>query len=209
MMSTKTLYRLGALAGCLSGLFIFTGRMLASWPDTQPGEIVDWLSPFFALFFAMALYLRQRKASGILGGVAFIVMFSGMVMLVSMDFFGAFIRLQLPEALRDQIMSGPSAPVFIGALFTFLIGEILFGLSVIRARIFSRIAAALFMIGLLPVALHPSGIFSEDVVTLGASMVAAGLIWWGVQLFRAADAEKTASRTKLQGGFGQVGESLS
>lgn len=185
-MSTSTLYRLGALAGFLSGVCIIVGRLLARLPDSQPGEIFDLLSPFFALFFAVGLYLGQRRESGALGGVAFIVLFTGLATLVSLDYFGAFIRLQLPERMREQIMEGPSAPVFAGSLLTFLIGEILFGISVIRAGVYSRIAAILFMAGLIPVALHPSGVFPEGVVDIGATATGVGLIWWSIGLNRTA-----------------------
>lgn len=194
-MSTRTLYRLGALAGFLSGICIIIGRLLASIPDTQVGEIFDFLSPFFALFLTIALYLKQRAESGVLGGVAFIVLFIGLTTLVSLDYYGAFIRIHLPDAIIEQIEEGSSAPVFVGSLFTFLIGEILFGVSVMRAGVYPKIPAVLFMVGLLPVALHPTGIFSESVVTLGATAVGIALIWWGVSLFSQADSERERSIT--------------
>jgi hypothetical protein len=183
------------LAGFLSGICIIIGRLLASIPDTQVGEIFDFLSPFFALFLTIALYLKQRAESGVLGGVAFIVLFIGLTTLVSLDYYGAFIRIHLPDAIIEQIEEGSSAPVFVGSLFTFLIGEILFGVSVMRAGVYPKIPAVLFMVGLLPVALHPTGIFSESVVTLGATAVGIALIWWGVSLFSQADSERERSIT--------------
>lgn len=185
-MPASTLYRLGALAGLLSGFFMILGRILARLPNTQPGEIIDWLSPFFALFFAIALYLGQRRESGVLGGIAFIVLFSGLVTVVCLDYYGAFIRIDLPEAIITQIEEGSSAAVFVASLLTFLIGEILFGISVIRAGVYSKIAAVLFMAGLIPIALHPSGIFPESVVDLAAAAAGIGLIWWSIELYRLA-----------------------
>jgi hypothetical protein len=192
-MSTSTLYRLGALAGFLSGVCIISGRLLARLPDTQPGEIVDWLSPFFALFLTIALYLGQRRESGVLGGVAFILLFTGLVLLVCLDYYGAFIRIHLPEAMIEQIEEGSSAPVFVLSLLIFLIGEILFGISVIRAGGYSKIAAILFMIGLLPIALHPTGIFPESMVDAGAAAVGIGLIWWSIDLNRVAGSKADAA----------------
>jgi hypothetical protein len=186
-MSKSTLYRLGALAGFLSGVCIILGRILARLPNSQPGEILDVLSPFFALFLAIALYLGQRRESGVFGGVTFIVLFTGLVMLVSLDYYGAFIRIHLPETMIAQIEAGPSAPVFVGSLFTFLIGEILFGISVIRAGVHSKIAAILFMLGLIFIALHPSGMFPESVIDIGATAVSIGLIWWSIDLYKLAD----------------------
>ena len=179
-MSTSTLYRLGALAGVLSGVCIIIGRLLARLPNSQPGEIVDFLSPFFALFLLVALYLGQRRESGVFGGVAFIVLFTGLVMLVSLDYYGAFIRIHLPETMIAQIEEGSSAPMFVSSLLIFR--EILFGISVIRAGVYSKIAAILFMLGLIFVALHPSGIIPESVVDIGATAVGIGLTWWSIDL---------------------------
>jgi len=72
------------------------------------------------------------------------------------------------------------------SLLIFLIGEILFGISVIRAGVYSRIPAILFMLGLIIVALHPTGIFPESVVDIGATAVGIGLIWWSIDLNKLA-----------------------
>jgi hypothetical protein len=188
-MSVTTLYRLGAVAGFLSGACMVLGRVLARLPNTQPGEIVDWFSPTFALFFAIFLYLGQRRESSVFGGIAFIVLFAGLVVVVCLDFYGAFMRIYLPADMIVMIEEGPSAPVFVIGLLTFLIGEIIFGISVIRAGVYSKIAAILFMTGLIPVMLHPTGIFPEMIVDIGATAAGAGLIWWSVELYRLADAK--------------------
>jgi hypothetical protein len=185
-MSATTLYRLGAVAGLLSGVCMILGRILARLPNTQPGEIIDWFAPTFALFFAIFLYLGQRRESGVFGGVAFIILFAGLVVVVCLDFYGAFMRIYLPADMIAMIEEGPSAPIFVVGLLIFLIGEILFGISVIRAGVYSKIAAILFMVGLIPVMLHPTGIFPESIVDIGAAVTGAGLIWWGIQLYRLA-----------------------
>ena len=189
-MSTSTLYRLGSLAGFLSAVCIITGRLLTRLPNSQPGEVVDWLSPFFALYLAMALYQGQRRQAGIFGGIAFIVLFTGLVMLVSLDYYGAFIRIQLTDPIIAQIEQGPNAPVFVSSLLIFLIGELLFGISVIRAGVYSKIPAILFMLGLMIVALHPTGIFSESLVDIGAAAVGIGLVWWSLDLHRLAGTKR-------------------
>jgi hypothetical protein len=185
-MSVARLYRLGALAGFLSGGCMILGRILARLPNTQPGEIVDWLSPTFALFLLVFLYLGQRSESGVLGGIAFILLFAGLIFVVCLDFYGAFMRIYLPAEIITLVEEGPSAPVFITGLLTFLTGEILFGISVIRAGVYSKIAAILFIAGLIPIAMHPTGIFPESVVDLGAVAAGVGLIWWSVELYRLA-----------------------
>ena len=185
-MSMRSLYRLAALAGLLSGTCIILGKLLIPLSNPQPGEVFDFLSPFFALYFAVGLYLGQRKESGILGLVSFVLMVAGLAAVLSLDYFGAFMRLQLPDGLTEQLMEGPSAPVFIASLLVFLVGELLFGISVIRAGVFSKVAAVLFMVGLFPVALHPSGVFAEPVVVVSSVIAGVGLIWWGYELNRFA-----------------------
>lgn len=188
-MSTTNLYQLSALAGFLSGIFIIIGKLLIPLSSPLPGEIFDFLSPLFALFFVVGLYLRQRIQSGVFGFVAFVVLFFGLVFVVSLDYFGAFMRLELPQGTVDQLMEGPTAPVFLVSLLVFLVGIFLFGFSVIRADVFSKIAAVLFVIGLVPVALHLSGIFPEIVVEISSIIAGVGIIWWSVELYRNAGGE--------------------
>ena len=186
-MSTTTLYRLSALAALLSGACIIIGKLLALLPDPQAGEVFDFLSPLLALFVVVAIYLRQREESGLFGGVAFVVMFIGLALVVSLDYFGAFIRLQLPEVIAEQLMEGPSGTVVAVSALIFLLGEIMLGISVVRAGVFSKIAAVFFMIGLIPVPL--AGVFPDSVVAIGSIAAGVGLIWWGTDLYRLAGSE--------------------
>ena len=188
-MSTTTLYRLSALAGLLSGVCIILGKLLIPLPDQQPGEIFDALAALFGLFFTIGLYLRQRKEAGVFGGIAFIILFIGLAAVMSLDYFGAFMRLELPPGTTEQLLNGPNGPVFAASGLTFLIGEFLFGISVIRAGVFSKIAAVLFMTGMVPVALHLSGIFPEIVVEISSIVAGMGLIWWSIELYRLASSE--------------------
>jgi len=188
-MSTKTLYRLSALAGLLSGVCIILGKVLIPLPNRQLGEIADTFAALFGLFLTIGMYLWQRKESGVLGGVAFIVLFIGLAAVVSLDYFGAFMALELPPGTVDQLLEGRNGPVFAASGLTFLIGELLFGISVMRAGVFSKIAAVLFMTGMIPVALDLSGIFPESVVVISSIVAGIGLIWWSISLYRLGGGE--------------------
>lgn len=183
-MSTKTLYRLSALAGVLSGLCIILGKLVLPLPNRQIGEVIDFFSPLFALLFAVGLYLRQRRESGVFGCVAFIVLFIGLATVVSLDYIGAFVAPYLPDGMVDQILEGPTGAVAATSGLTFIVGEILFGISVIRARLFSKIASILFMVGTFFVPL--GGIFPESVVVFGSIIAGVGLIWWSIDLYKLA-----------------------
>lgn len=186
-MQTKSLYRLSALAGLLSGLCIILGKLLIPLPNRQIGEVFDFFSPFLALLFAVGLYLRQRKESGVFGGIAFIILFMGLATVVSLDYYAAFIAPYLPEGMVEQILETPAGVVALISGLTFLIGEILFGISVIRANVFSKIASVLFMVGMFLVPLGE--IFPEAAVVAGSIIAGVGLIWWGIELYRLADNE--------------------
>lgn len=188
-MKTKTLYHLSTLAGILCGICIILGKLLIPLPNRQIGEIFDTLSALFGLFFTIGIYLRQRRESGVLGGVAFIILFAGLAPVLCMDYFGAFYLLELPPGTAERIMEGSNGPVFAASGLTFLIGEILYGISVIRAGIFSKIASIAFMVGMIPVALHLTGIFSETIVNIASVFAGGGLIWWSIELFRLTDHE--------------------
>jgi hypothetical protein len=181
-MSIKTLYRLSALAGILSGLCIIIGKLVIPLPNRQIGEIFDFFSPLFALLFAVGLYLRQRRESGVFGGVAFIALFMGLAMVVSLDYFGAFVAPYLPEGMVDKILEGPTGAVAAASGLTFLLGEILFGISVIRAGLFSKIASILFMVGMFFVPL--GSVFPESFVVIGSIIAGVGLIWWSTELYK-------------------------
>lgn len=184
-MSTKTLYRLSALAGMLSGLCIIIGKLVIPLSNRQIGETFDFFSPFFALLFAVGLYLRQRRESGVFGAVAFVILFMGLATVVSLDYFGAFVAPYLPKGMVDQILEGPTGAVAATSGLTFLLGEILFGISVIRANIFSKIASILFMVGMFFVPL--GGVFPESVVIICSILGGIGLIWWSTELYKLAD----------------------
>ena len=188
-MSKTTLYRLSALAGLLSGICIILGKVLIPLPNRQLGEIADLFAALFGLFLTIGIYLRHRRESGVLGGIAFIVLFVGLAAVVSLDYFGAFMALELPPGTVEQLLEGRNGPWFAASGLAFLIGELLFGVSVIRARVFSWVASVLFMGGMIPVALDLSGIFSEDVVIAASVVAGLGLIWWSLSLYRLASGE--------------------
>lgn len=196
-MSIRTLYRLSAVAGIFCAVSIILGKLLIRIPPRQMGEVFDTFAAFFGLFLAIGVYLMHRKESGILGGIAFITFFTGLAAVLCLDYFGAFMALELPAETVDALQEGPNGWVFAVSGIIFLLGEILFGISVIRAGVFSKIAAILFMLGMIPVALHLTGIFPEYVVNISSVVAGLGLIWWSVELYRLAGIQ-TVSSSEMQ-----------
>jgi hypothetical protein len=191
-MSTRTLYRLSAFAGVLTAAGIILGKLTIPLPNRQIGEIFDLLGALFGLFFAMGVYFRHRKESGIFGGISFIVFFIGLAAVLCLDYFGAFMALELPAGMVEDLLEGRNGWAFAISGLTFLVGEILFGISIIRAGVFSKVPAILFMLGMIPVALHLTGIFPEFVVNISSIIAGIGLIWWSVELYRLAGIQAEA-----------------
>ena len=104
-----------------------------------------------------------------------IILFFGLATVVSLDYFGAFIGPYLPEGMVDQILEGPTGIVFAISGLTFIIGEILFGISAIRAGMYSKIAAILFIIGMFTIPL--AGKIPASAVVIGSIIAGIGLIW--------------------------------
>jgi len=176
------LYRLGALSSLLSGVTIITGKILARTSQVLAGEFFDFLSPLFGLFAVTAIYLWKRNETGVLGRVAYIILFSGISMVLCLDYFGAFILPYLPEGMVEYLLAGPTGTVWAISGTVFLSGVLIFGFSCIRARVFPVIATLLFTIGFIPV---PFGEIIPQVIVYSGSIVAGtGLIWWGVLLYR-------------------------
>ncbi|MFC2083247.1 hypothetical protein ACFLSG_04330 [Candidatus Bipolaricaulota bacterium] len=189
-MSIKSLLRFCALAGLLSTISIILGKFLIPLPNRQIGEVLDTLGAFFGLFLVIGVYLMHRRQSGVFGGVAALLLFTGLTAVVSLDYFGAFMALELPAGTVDMLLEGRNGWVFAASGVIFLLGAILFGFSIILAKVFSKAAAVLFMLGMIPVALHLTGIFPEHVVNISSIVAGIGLIWWSVELMRMSGEQK-------------------
>ena len=124
-MSTSTLYLLSALAALLSGICITVGKLLIVLPNPLAGEVFDFFAPLFGLYAILGIYLWQRERSGTFGGVAFIVVFFGLALIVSLDYAGAFILPHLTDNTVNQLLEGPAGLVYGISALIFLVGEIL------------------------------------------------------------------------------------
>jgi hypothetical protein len=181
-MNNNNLYKLGALSCILSGGTIIIGKILGRIHFILAGEIFDFLSPLFGLFALTAIYLWKRNETAILGRIAYIILFTGIAMVLCLDFFGAFILPYLPEGMIEYLLEGPTGTVWAVSGIVFLSGIILFGITSMMAGIFPLAASLLFTIGFIPI---PFGeIIPQGIVHAGSIMAGTGLIWWGIFLYQ-------------------------
>ena len=187
---------IGGAAIILAGILMMLGFVLhpagedatfGTDPFWVPAHAVLWLAFTVALLGWIALYVIQAYKAGTLGVAGFVVIILG-TSLVSWIFSSdvTFVPVIAAESpgLFQNIFSKSHLALGIASVLTWVSGNVLFGSSVVKAKIFSRWAGILLVIGsvIIPIA-YLAG-FSVHVVAVGAIIAGAGQIWLGYELLR-------------------------
>ncbi len=189
-MSDRSLFRLAAVSGFISAVSIIVGKALMLLPGEQAGEIADFVSPLFGLGAIVGAYLFQRSQAGVFGAVAFVVVFVGLALVTSLDFFGAFVRLELTEETREELLEGtPGLAMAVSAL-VFLAGVVMFGISLLGSGVHPRPAGWLFMTGFVFVPLVE--IVGETVVAISSILAGTSVFWLSSVLWSGAPRSQAA-----------------
>jgi len=199
-MSTSRLIRTGGLAVFLGATLWALQRVSwtlligdqdpANYP--QPDATLLWLLGFavsvLILMGLPALYAHHAEKAGGFGLAAFVVVFAGMALVAGNAFFGVFIQPGLVDLIGAAEGAGVTVEEPVMAIVSFLVtlllqvvGWLLFGLSALRARVLSRGAAVLVMIG-TPVWLVMNQVLGFSWWQL--PLFEAGLAWMGISLWR-------------------------
>lgn len=178
-MSAEALFRACGIAAMVTGVCIVVGSVLSNLLKSPVGTVFNFLALLIGLFAIAGSYLYQREEAGVLGVIAFVVVFVGLALMMCLDYLGAFIMPGLPDVDLADLQKGPAMIAAMVSGIIFLVGAILFGISVIRAGVLSKTAAVFFMIGFLPTPLKQA--FPVPVV-IGAALAGAGIFWWGLSL---------------------------
>jgi hypothetical protein len=172
-MSSFTLSRFGALCGVVLGLSLgVPGLVEAFTGETAVTSLVLGFGAAFGTPALLALHQHQSAASGRFGAIAFAVNLIGLGL-----FTGVAFALNVVIFFLDQpVVPMPTKLALLGSAVVFVIGNVLFGLSMLRARVFPRLPAwgYLVMLTLLAVlAPLPDSPWTSGIHVLGA----ASLIW--------------------------------
>lgn len=191
-MSSATLYRVSGLALLLGAMltiipnilfFVFTSGTLAL--------VLTWAFASGTVLLLLGLpgiVARQASRAGWLGVVGFLLMFLSWFLLAG---FTDVIRLTIFPWLADhapqvgtQLFSTDLAlSVYTNAqLALFVLGGILLGIGTMRARVFSRWAGLLLIVGAV---LDPVGFVSGIAGTVAPMLLSLGLGWMGYALLTA------------------------
>ena len=163
-MTSDNLIRWCGLAAILgAALFIIADLidLLTTDFDASPSEFFTSFGFYLtsALFLVggplvllglVGLYARQPEAMGVLGIIAFLCAFFGGVLAQGAIWSDAFISPAIASEAPELLESEPPGVVIFGILLSFVLvnlGWILFGVAVLRAGIYPRVAALLLIVG--------------------------------------------------------------
>jgi hypothetical protein len=183
-MSTATLYRWAGIAGIVAGVLVIIVNFVPGGIWGSLGRPLNLLVPLLSMWALAAVYLWQRQASGLLGFIGYIVNSLGLALLVGNDFTIAFIFPSLDAAVVGGLLAGTTRTAFMVGLDIFVVGVILFGVATIRAGVFSKWAAGLYIVGWLVAAV----IFfiPQIIVSIGEVIGSIGFIWLSYALWSGA-----------------------
>ena len=194
-MSSSKLVRWSGLAALAGGVlfiivtvaeFLVVGNqplseaaVTGAWPAVQGGYVVAAVLIGLGL---VGLYARQVQQAGTLGLVAFVVTFVGVLLATGSAWSEAFLGPWLASTAPELLDSGsPAEAAAFLSYMLFSLGWFLFGLASLRARVLSRGAAILLLIGApLPIVL---GFLN---VPLGGTVFGVALAWMGYELWSGA-----------------------
>jgi hypothetical protein len=217
-MSRRNLYQIAAVVLVVGAVLSAAGNLLGPQGNARvaiasgmyyPAAIVVLLGGLLVMASVIAVYLRQRAESGILGfaGMA-AVLAAGMPLTVGFPLIQLLIFpwIATMSISTKALSEGPVAFTIFFAVASGVVslGGVLFGVATIRARVFSRqlgiglivLAMASFVLGFLSIpgggGIHMSWWWATT-GTFGVIAYMAALAWYGIELFRSVGAAPTAA----------------
>jgi hypothetical protein len=131
-----TLSKLSAWCGVLAGLGIaVTGGLEGFIGETAPTSFILGLTPALAIPLLVALYNKHADVAGRFGEIAFLVNLLGLGL-----FGGAAFTLNMALFYQPEtVLPGPTRLALLGSALVFAVGSVLFGISMLRTKLYPRI----------------------------------------------------------------------
>jgi hypothetical protein len=156
-----------------------------------------------ALVGITGMYLRQVRQTGILGLVGYLVFGAGYLVMIGIEFTGAYVLPSLahtaPGYVNDVLAAGTGGtvtgdigliqPAFILSSVGYLAGGVLFGIALFRARVLARWASGLLVLGTLvtlAIPVLPHSFQRPLAVPVGVALIGLGISLWRDQRKTAA-----------------------
>lgn len=200
MIDRAWLDRLTAIAGivgaiCLASAYLTHPTTPApeivasrSWAIIHTGFLLSLISGIF-LLFALFARLARNGATSVLGVLGFVMASISLMFVIGLDYAEIFIFPELAVTFPIVVATYgdgtmmPSVAFAFGATGAiFMLGFILFGLALAKARVISRPWAAVLIVGTIAFGLGLSGLFPMVVVRVGACLFSLGLVGMALAL---------------------------
>lgn len=187
-MYSSALLRSSAALGILSGAFMAAPAAVELVTgETALTSLLLGLSPAAAVPVAVALHARQVRAAGGFGTAAHLVNLLGLGLFGGAAFSLNIALYPLDDAVLGELMGGPTGLIVLACGLVFALGSVLFGVSMVRARVHPRVPAWGYTIALPALAVVaplPDSPLSIAVHVLAGASVA----WLAVVLWARAEA---------------------
>jgi len=176
--------RIAAAAGVASGaiLILNAAKRADLVPTSSLTQLLAPLAEIFAVLFVTALYLRHGRRAGLLGLLGFLLNFLGLAALVGVEFVINLVFAALPTATVTDLRAGPLGVALTVSSLVFLVGTLTYCAALATQRAVPRVALACYAVGAIPVALRAA--VPEGVLDAALVVMAAGVVWLGIWLWR-------------------------
>jgi hypothetical protein len=166
-----------------------------------------------ALVGITGMYLRQVRQTGLLGLIGYLLLGAGYLLMFATEVISAYVLPSLvnlaPGYVNDILVAAAGGtPVGdIGAMKTvlavtgvgYMVGGLIFGIALFRARILARWASALLAVGTIAtvsLAVLPESFNRPMAVPVGVALVGLGVSLWRDQ--RISGTETAAATTRIE-----------
>ena len=183
-MRVENPVRLGGFAAILAGVLLVVSDLLRLYIVNLAGTAVldsiffveGWVSVLLAVVVQLGLvglYAPCARAAGILGLIGLILASVGIELTMGSSFAFPFDRPTVWPWETEEYWEEPLAAILVLGL-SFVLGCMLLGIAMLRARVYPRAAVALFIVGAL-ILLTPLAL--SDVI------FAVALVWLGYAIY--------------------------
>jgi hypothetical protein len=170
-MNMQLTARIGVVCGVILGLSLgVPGAIEAFTGETTATSLVIGLGAAFGAPALLAIHLRQATEAGRFGAIAFVTNLIGLGLFAGVGFALNLVFYFLDPATIATVLAGPTGVAIRAAAVVFVVGVILFGASMIRARVLPRLAAigyTVFLVLLAALASLPDSVLGS-LVHVGA-----------------------------------------
>lgn len=221
-ITTTGLTRAAGLSAAAAGLIFIAVQINHPTMDVASVATTEWvvrnsakvLMGALALVGITGLYLRQVRQVGVFGLIGYLLLSAGYLLMFATEVISAYVLPTLanlaPGYVNDILVAAAGGtPVGdIGAMKTvlavtgagYMIGGLIFGIAMFRARIVARWAAALLAVGTIgtaSLAVLPESFNRPMAVPVGIALVWLGISLWREQRPTSADMTTEAARVEF------------